>query len=207
LPSGGSIGFTLDFYSASGTVQVAATLDGKPWAVAIGSGGISFSISGPVSDSGSNVPYTLTSCPAGTYTVTYNSGGPIGSTLLSITPSPSQYLSSGGQITFFMNFVTQAKGTVYVRATLDGSPWEGEVNFYLSGPYMDAGDSVPQTITSVPAGSYTLSYNSGGPYQSVLQSITPSPVQQLAAGGTLTFTLNFHFVGGILPPVESPLLQ
>jgi len=201
LPSGGSIGFTLNFHSAAGTVYVAATLDGKTWKTQVGSGPISFSVYGPISDTGSNIPYTLSSCPVGSYTLTYNSGGPIGATLLSITPSSSQYLSSGGSVTFTMNFASQAKGTIYVRATLDGSPWEGQVNFYLSGPFMDAGDAVPYTATSCPSGSYTLSYNSGGPYQSVLESITPSPVQQLASGGTLTFYLNFRFQGGIVSPI------
>jgi hypothetical protein len=100
-------------------------------------------------------------------------------------------LQAGGSITFTMNFRSQATGTVYVNATINGSPWSGAVRYTLAGPYVQAKSSVPETFTNCPMGSYALSYTSGGPEQSVLDSITPATTQHLSAGGTLTFTMNF----------------
>jgi len=197
LPAGGAITFLLNFHSqASGTITVNALLDGAPWVTAIGSGPISYTLSGPQSDSGSSIPQSFSNLPAGSYTLSYNSGGPIGATLVSITPAATQSLPSGGNITFTLNFHTQPRGTVLVNATLNGSPWEGAVTYNVAGPYMDASASVPETLSNCPAGSYTISYTSGGPPSSVLDNISPSPTQTLSAGGTITFTLNF--VGGLL---------
>ena len=197
LSPGDTITFTLNFQSqATGTISVRATLDGSPWSVALGSGTISYTVSGPRTHSSNTVPDSFSNMPPGTYTLSYTSGGPIGATLVSITPSPRQNLPSGGSITFTMNFQTQAKGTVLVRATLDGEPWSGQVDYVLSGPYMDSGEYVPDSFTDCPSGSYALGYKSGGPHQSILLSITP-PSQNLSPGGTITFILNFRFQGGI----------
>jgi hypothetical protein len=192
LPPGGSMTFTLNFYTqATGTIYVYATLDGSPWQTAIGSGTISYTIQGPTSESSSTVPDSFRDLAPGTYTLSYKSGGPIGATLSSITPSAKQNLPSGGSITFTLNFRSQPTGTVYVSATLNGSPWSGSVRYTLAGPYVDSRSSVPATFTNSPSGHYTLSYTSGGPEQSVLDRITPSPSQNLSPGGTLTFTMNF----------------
>ncbi len=78
-----------------------------------------------------------------------------------------------------------------VNATLNGAEWDGDASYTLNGPYVDSNGSVPYTFDNCPQGSYTLSYNSGGPDQAELSNITPSPNQQLSAGGTITFTLNF----------------
>lgn len=103
-------------------------------------------------------------------------------------------------------FMTPAPtaGSILVNATLDGSPWEtaigsGVVNYTLTGPQEHSSSTVPQTFTDLPQGSYTLGYNSGGPYQSVLEGISPSPTQNLATGGSITFTMEFHFQSGVLP--------
>jgi len=56
-------------------------------------------------------------------------------------------------------------GTIEVTATLDGSPWTGDVDYTLTA------------------------HISGGPGTFV--SITPAETQNLAAGDTITFTLNF----------------
>jgi hypothetical protein len=192
LPAGGSITFNLNFYTqVTGTIYVNATLDGKPWQTTIGSGPISYTIHGPRTDSSSTVPDSFSDLPPGTYTLSYSSGGPIGATLTNISPSSKQSLPAGGSITFTMNFRSQATGTVYVNATLDGSPWSGSVTYTLAGPYVDSHGSVPYTFTNCAMGSYTLSYTSGGPEPSVLDRITPAATQHLSAGGTLTFTMNF----------------
>jgi uncharacterized protein (DUF2141 family) len=192
LSSQGTIIFTLNFHSQqSGTVMVQATLDGSPWQTAIGSGTISYTLHGPVTDSSHSVPDTFSDLPPGTYTLSYTDGGPIGATLVGISPAPRQTLASGGTITFTLEFQTQAKGTVLVQATLNGEPWSGDVIYYLAGPYMDTGSYVPNSFTSCPAGSYSVDYKSGGPDSSVLDGITPSSQQDLSPGGTITFTLNF----------------
>ena len=197
LSPGGTIYFTLNFQTAqpTGTIMVSATLDGSPWQTAIGSGTISYTIHGPTSDSSSTMPDTFGGMPAGSYTLSYMSGGPIGATLVNISPGPTQTLAPGGTIYFTLNFHSQATGIVMVEATLNGEAWSGSVTYTLVGPYVDSSSSVPQSFTNCPSGSYTLSYTSGGPPSSVLDSISPSPTQSLAPGGTLTFTLNFSFEG------------
>jgi len=205
LATGGAITFTLNFHrqQVAGTVMVNATLDGAPWRTAIGSGSINYSITGPRSDANSTMPDTFVNCPPGLYTLVYNSGGPIGATLASITPSPSQNLPSGGTIVFNMNFYGQAKGTVTVMAAIDGEPWSGSVNYTVVGPYVDSGYSVPDTVSNCPQGVYTVSYTSGGPPSTVLEGIVPAPTQSLSPGGSLTFTLNFHFIGLPGPPLSA----
>jgi hypothetical protein len=192
VSGGGTITFNLNFHStATGTIMVNALLDGQPWQTAIGSGSIQYSISGPVSDASTTMPDSFTNLPPGTYTLVYNSGGPIGASLTSISPGPTQNLPSGGTITFTLYFSSQPRGTVTVNATANGAPWEGSVSFVLSGPYVDSHGSVPYTFDNCPAGSYTLTYRSGGPEGMTLYSIDPSASQQLQPGGNITFTLVF----------------
>jgi hypothetical protein len=92
---------------------------------------------------------------------------------------------------------TPTTGTINVDATLDGSPWPssgtGAVDYTLTGPGATAptiinGTKVPDSFTGDP-GSWTCAYVSGGPGTFV--DITPSDTQSVAAGGTITFTLNF----------------
>ena len=197
LSLGGIATFTMNFQTqaASGVIRVQATCDGRPWKTQLGSGPISYTIHGPKTESGSSVPESF-NCPSGTYTMSYRSGGPIGARLVSVTPSSRQNLPSNGAITFTLNFHKQASGTVLVRATLNGSAWSGEVKYSVCGPYVDSSSSVPGTFRNCPAGTYAVTYNSGGPHQSRLTSITP-PRQNLSPGGTITFTLNFTFQGGL----------
>ncbi|MBA7710686.1 hypothetical protein ES703_119631 [subsurface metagenome] len=176
----------------TGTIVVNATLDDVSW-----TGGVNYTVSGPQSYSGSSVTQSFTNVPTGSYTVGYSSGGPTGATFSDITPASTQTLSSGGTITFTLNFHAQPRGTVTVNATLNGEPWEGAVGYTVSGPYMDSSSSVPGSFSGCPAGSYTVTYTSGGPPQSLLDNITPSPTQTLSAGGTVTFTLNFTFQSGL----------
>jgi hypothetical protein len=53
-----------------GTIQVNATLDGKPW-----SGSVSYRIIGPQNRVGTAVSATFTNMPSGEYQVIYESGG------------------------------------------------------------------------------------------------------------------------------------
>ena len=75
-------------------------------------------------------------------------------------------------------------GTIQIRANLGGSSWNGPVNYSLSGPAPINGTTVPVDLVDKPQGSYTLSYNSGGPGGAILSSITPSATQYLPGGGS-----------------------
>jgi len=177
-----------------GTIVVNATLDGSPW-----SGGLDYTMSGPATMSAITVPDSFANKPIGTYTVTYNSGGPSGAVLASITPSESQTLPVGGAITFSLNFTKSVIlsptgiGTLNVNATLDGYSWTGNVNYTFTGQTGQgqiSGTSVPGSFT-VATGSWAFTSASGGPSGAVLFSVTPDTIQTLTPGGTITFTLNF----------------
>jgi hypothetical protein len=201
LGSGQTIEFKLHFTSQSsnGTVAVKATLDGKPWQTAPGSGGINYSVIGPQSDSETTMPITMNNMPPGPYTLQYNSGGPTGATLTKISPSPSQNLPSGGKIVFTLHFTGQPKGTVNVQATIDGKPWSGPVKYVVQGPYVESGGNAPQNFGNAPQGSYSIQYKHGGPPQCTFQGVSPS-TQVLAPGGSINFVLMFHFQQGVIPP-------
>ena len=205
LEGGRSIVFNLIFISqqASGTITVNATLDGKPWQTAMGSGPISYTIVGPATDSGSSIPESFSNQPSGKYTFQYNSGGPIGATLTQITPSPTQDLPPNGQIVYTLNFHGQAKGTVVINASFNGQPWTGNVAYVVQGPYVESGSAVPQSLGNAPAGTYTVTYRSGGPPSSVFEGVSP-PTQSLQPGGTIIFTLIFKFQGVLPPPAPPP---
>jgi len=90
-------------------------------------------------------------------------------------------------------------GTIDVNATLDGVDWPssgtGAVDYTLTGPGAAAptvinGSSVPDSHSG-DAGNWTCAYVSGGPAGAHFIDITDSATQELSAGGTITFTLNF----------------
>jgi hypothetical protein len=177
-----------------GIVHIRATLDGAPWEVAVGSAMLNYNLIGPATHSGSTIPTTYEMQPAGTYTMSFSSGGPHGSVLTSITPSGTQTLTHGGAITFTLNFSSQARGTVHVTATLNGEPWSGSVSYVVHGPYTQSGSYVTQSFSNAPTGTYSVSYSSGGPPSSVFEGITPSS-QILPAGGSINFNIHFKFQG------------
>jgi hypothetical protein len=207
LKGGATIVFTLNFAQqpSTGTISVNALLDGQPWKTMVGSGSISYSLSGPSPDSGNTIPGLYPNMPAGNYTLNYNSGGPIGATLTGISPAPTINLPPGGSVNFTLNFTGQPKGTVTVQASLNGEPWSGSVSYVLQGPYVESGGSAPRTFSNAPQGEYTVQYRAGGPPQSKFVGVTPSS-QGLAPGGAIMFTIMFEFQGGILPhpPVPKP---
>jgi len=207
LAGGRTVGFNMNFSSqpSTGSISVSATVDGQPWQTMPGSGPISYTISGPAFDSGDTIPGNFSNKPAGVYTLSYNSGGPIGATLTGISPAPTQNLPASGSIRYVLQFTGQPKGYVNVRATLDGEEWSGSVGYVLQGPYVESGDSVPRNFAGAPQGTYTLQYAGGGPPQSTFTGISPSS-QMLQPGGSITFTIMFHFQSGILPePMPGPL--
>ena len=203
LAVGRSIVYNLNFAAqpSTGTIRVSAMVDGQPWSTKPGSGPISYTITGPAHDSGNAIPGQFSGMPVGRYTLNYNSGGPIGATLVSISPSPVQNLAPGGSIQYTLQFTGQPKGYVAVEATLDGQPWSGSVGYVLQGPYVESGNSAPRNFANAPQGNYSVQYRAGGPPQSSFIGVSP-PSQMLPAGGSITFTLMFHFEG--LEPVPEP---
>jgi len=205
LELGKTIVFTLKFVEKAsyGTIYVNAVLDGQPWETAMGSGAISYSISGPAYYSDNSIPNTFSSMPTGSYTLNYNSGGPTGAVLNGISPAPNQTLKAGSAITYTLNFTSQQKGTVNVNATINGEPWKGDLSYVLNGPYVESGSRVPRSFDNAPPGEYSVEYTNGGPPQSRFLRVVSSSVY-LPAGGKINFTIEFEFIG--LPePMPGPL--
>jgi|GEM_PF-463204 len=172
--------------SGTGNIRVAATMDGSPW-----NGQVNFRVSGPFSDSESTVPWSFNNLPPGSYTLTYNYGGPPNASLLDITPSPTLQLVAGGTGYFTMNFRSPTSSRLTVSATLDGVDWSGGANYSIYGPFRDIDTYVSHTFIDIPAGTYTVSYNSGGPQGAVFTGISPSAAQVLASGAEVRYNLNF----------------
>jgi hypothetical protein len=175
LASGRTIVFNLNFTTqpVTGNITVNAMVDGQTWRTQPGSGSISYTVSGPASDSGDAIPGAFSGMPAGRYTLSYNSGGPIGATLTGISPSPTQNLAPGGSIQYTLQFTGQPKGYVTVQATLDGQPWSGSVGYVLQGPYVESASSAPRTFANAPQGNYNVQYRGGGPPQSSFMGVSP----------------------------------
>ena len=81
-------------------------------------------------------------------------------------------------------------GTINVNATLNGTalPSSYYYGYSLSGPTPSSGGGAYSY--SVSPGSYTIAF-SGNPSYFTLSSVTPSTTQSVAAGGSITYTMNF----------------
>ena len=206
LSAGQAITFSLNFVSQSntGTIMVNATVDGRPWATNPGSGPITYYITKPeLADTEEVIPVTLREYPTGSYTLTYNSGGPIGATLTGISPSPNQYLNAGGTIAFTLNFTTEARGYITVDASLDGRSWSGPVDYVVLGPYVESGSSASMTFSNAPQGTYNVEYRYGGPGIARFVGVSPSS-RELQPGGSIAFTLMFTSLMPGPMPVPNP---
>jgi hypothetical protein len=82
-----------------------------------------------------------------------------------------------------------AKCTIEVKATFDGFPWTGAVNYMLIGPTSNATGTSVSTNFTVACGNWTCAYVSGGP--GVFVNIIESATQEVSAGSPTTFILNF----------------
>ena len=87
-------------------------------------------------------------------------------------------------------------GEIEVKATLCDVPWEGDVQYTLTGPGAEAapitGTNVTALFDDVECGNWTCAYVSGGPADAYLVDITPDPTQEVTNGAVITFTLNFE---------------
>jgi len=84
-------------------------------------------------------------------------------------------------------------GTIVVKATICGAPWQGALNYTLTptGGSATNGTAVPYTHSSMLPGTWTCAYVSGGPGGAYFLN-NPSASQTLVAGGTITFTFDFE---------------
>jgi hypothetical protein len=82
------------------------------------------------------------------------------------------------------------KGTIEVDVTLEGQPWPGNVSYSLEGPQTIAGTTAASYVGVTPGG-YSIQYLGGGPSPVTAPSITPPASQLLAAGGRITWALDF----------------
>lgn len=86
--------------------------------------------------------------------------------------------------------VDSGRGTIQINANVNGSPWNGNLAWALTGAGLASGASVSRTLSDMPAGAYGLTYAWGGPSNSAFVGISPLS-QTLNAGTTATFTFNF----------------
>jgi Bacterial Ig domain/Immunoglobulin I-set domain/The GLUG motif len=139
--------------------------------------GASFSLSGSGATNA-----TIRFCPlsAGTF----SGSSSVSASGAFFTTSSSVSLSGTG-------FVPVTTGAISVNATYNGQAWSGLVNYRLSAASTISGNTVPADFQNRTAGTYTLTFNSGGPSGSTLSSIMPSATQTLNGGGAITFSFNF----------------
>jgi len=165
---------------ATGTVSVSPN---PPFSITSSS---SFSVS-----NGSAANVTLQFCPtsAGTF-----SGTATVSSSATFTGTNTVTLTGTGNA---------PTGTINVNAEIDGIPWNGNVDYKITGPITIIGGGVPLT-KDAPIGTYTLTYTGSGPTGATLSSIEPSSTQILLSVSTITFTLKF--VSQLPPDAPSNLI-
>jgi hypothetical protein len=132
----------------------------------------------------SGAQVSLTATPASGWSFAGWGGACGGAGACSVTMNAAQSVSAA-----FSQIPTT--GTVAVNATYNGQAWSGAVNYNLSGAASIGGNNVPASFPNQTAGTYTLSYVSGGPAGAALSTVTPSTIQTLNAGQSITYTLNF----------------
>jgi uncharacterized repeat protein (TIGR01451 family) len=80
--------------------------------------------------------------------------------------------------------------SVYIRATFNGQPYAGTVNYTVAGPTPISDTTVPKDFTSLTPGTYTPSYTSGGPSGATFSGVTPTSAN-CPSNGSVTFTFQF----------------
>jgi hypothetical protein len=233
---GGAPGYNVSYgfvFRSPRTVNINATLDGKPW-----SGPVSYSLTSVIDENldlnhihietpdpihhysitktreGTVSPQIYNDITGGNTTLKYISGGPKNADLISITPDVLEVQANQtGDITLVFksknientqntnqenndsnNNTTPEVKTISLNAaaTLDGSPWQGSLNYSFTGPQSLTGSAVPQPFNGLTDGGYAAAYTSGGPKGAQLNDITTS-----VQAGVLTYTFNFISKGTI----------
>jgi len=119
----------------TGTIEVKATLCGDPW-----TGDVEYTLTlpgatAPTIIDGTSVNATHSGVECGNWTCEYVSGGP-DAYLVDITPPSPQEVTSGGTITFTLNFEkNQDAGIEWLTWTIDGVPIEEYQEAYYEPGY------------------------------------------------------------------------
>ena len=190
----GTAQVTANFVSAptTGTINVNATLGGGSW-----SGPINLSVNGPTFAGFGQVPGSVSSESPGSYTATYNSLGPAGSSLSSITPSATQTLSAGGAITFTVNFISPTQNPVpSISSVSPSGVTAGGSGFVLS---VFGSSFIPQSVVYWNGSQRQTSYVSSGDVTAVINAgdiasqgsatvtvVNPAPGGGTSGGATVT---------------------
>jgi hypothetical protein len=137
LSTGDIMNFTLNFTrnKPQGNVSIYATLNGLPLSTSL-----TWTLSGPYTETAYNVPTSRYNLSPGTYYLNYNYGAPGNSGLSGILPSSSQFLPDGGTIAFTMQFNS---GGYY-----PGGSYPGNAYPYPQPPIV----VVPPPVVVVPPG-------------------------------------------------------
>lgn len=80
--------------------------------------------------------------------------------------------------------------SVQVLATLDGSPWSGNLSYTINGPSPVNGTAVPRSFSSLTSGTYVAGTPTGGPSGSTYNGVTPTS-GNCSSAATLTFTYQY----------------
>ncbi len=91
----------------------------------------------------------------------------------------------------------EEKGTIIIKATLCGVPWEGVVNYRLTGSegeniIYDGYGPIDVIYDGMTPGVYVSEVLDGGPPEAIFVGIGPQETQAVTSGGTVIFTLNFE---------------
>ena len=92
-------------------------------------------------------------------------------------------------------------GAIMVKVLLDGVPWDGRIDYALTGPQNIVGDSDPASFQDRMAGLYVLTVGAGGPPQAHFVNVTPVNAQTLSGGSTITFTINYTTLPTLTPAI------
>lgn len=190
LPAINEVSVTPIANKCIGNINVKAFLDGNPW-----TGNVIGKINGDfLTLNFTSTPSTFSNIFNGLYNGNYISGNPPNALIDGSNPpffTPSNILNGNGSTITFNIYFKSLTGHIGVRATLDGIPWTGPVNYTLSGPETISGMSVNTDFTYTKIGNYILNYNSGGPPGATFQSVTPNSAQIVQEDQWTFFNLNF----------------
>jgi len=139
-----------------------------------------FTISGPATYQGSGQSFSVSSAPAGSYTISY------GAVAGYSTPAPeTQTLSAGGQIAF-SGVYTNPSGSLSVTTNLAAA------TFTINGPSTYSGNGTSFSVGAAPAGTYTITFGGTTGYAA------PAPeTKVLSPGGVLSFSGTYVAMGSL----------
>gem|GEM_PF-6332164 len=156
-----------------------------------------------VSDWGHITPIIHNGIPTGQQVFSYTSGGPAGYVYDSVSPSNSQYLNAGANITFTINFV-QPTADIKVRKNLGDSPVDGPITTsYGTGGYVSwsSTNASSCTVTGSPGGASWSGPSNAGQATGVLGTTQTYTITCTNGGLSVTDTATINVFNGSPPSV------